>query len=120
MVNGDLGPAFPLGRGLSFASGTFRVVAMRDMGPVQGLRQLAAARTGAIIDEPERYGCLVREVCTFDVRLEASGSTRSADATMLNVDGLGMLARGAVHFSTSGRVELIAGPEQRASSPRAI
>lgn len=111
VVNGDLGSAFPLGRGLSFGSGTFRVVAMRDLGLAQGLRQLSAARTGAILEEPERFGCLVREVRTFDVRPQASMSAHSADALMLNVDGLAMLARGAVHFSTSERVELIAGPE---------
>ena len=107
VVNGDLGPAFPLGRGLSFSGGTFRVVALRDLGLRQSIRQLVAARNGRVLKEPERYACLVREAKSLVVRPQA---LPAGSPGMVNVDGLRMIASGAVRFSLSGRVELIAGP----------
>ena len=113
VANGDLGPAFPIGRGQPLASGAFRVVAIRDAGFRRGLRQLMAARSGRILEAPERYACLVRDVRTLRARPCAGTSRQSTeDASMVNVDGLRMASRGAVRFSVSGQVELIAGPEQ--------
>ena len=60
VVGGDLGPDFPVGRGAPFASGTLRVVGLRDRGLRVGLRQLRAARSGAVFGQPERYDCLIR------------------------------------------------------------
>ena len=109
VVGGDLGPDFPLGRGASLASGTFRVVALRDHGLPTALRQLAAARDGAILDEPARYGCLVRDAREMLVRPEA-GSRASDPLLMVNIDGLSHLSRGPLRFSVSGSVKLILGP----------
>ncbi len=112
VVSGDLGPAFPLGRGMSFSSDTFRVVALRDVGLLRGLRQLAAAKSGRILDEPERHACLIRQVRTFVARPQNQTAKRvTTPPVMVNVDGLQMISRGDVRFSLSGSVELIAGPD---------
>ena len=111
LVNGDLGPHFRLGRGMSFSSGTFRVVALRYRGLRQAFTQLAAVASGRVLDAPERYGCLVREVKTLVARpVEGSWPIDTSSPGMVNVDGLQMLAHGAVRFSVAGRVELVAGP----------
>ena len=109
VVGGDLGPDFPLGRGAPFSSGTLRVVALRDRGLRVALRQLAAAREGAIFDDPARYDCLVRDVRTLVARWSAQhdGAERPV---LVNVDGLSGQSHGPVRFSVSGQVELIAGP----------
>ena len=109
VVGADLGSDFPLGRGASFADGTFRVVALRDRGLRRALHQLAAARHGAILDEPERHDCLVRDTRTLVLR--PRGSVRAVDQPLLvNVDGLAQRSYGSVRFGVSGQVELIVGP----------
>jgi diacylglycerol kinase family enzyme len=110
VVGGDLGPAFPLGRGAVFSSGTFRVVALQDYGPRQALRQLAAARSGALLEAPERYGCLIRDTRTLVVRPLETTPGRGHRSQPVNVDGLDMTTCGELRFSLSGRVELVAGP----------
>jgi len=114
VVSGDLGSAFPLGRAMSWSSGTFRVVALRDVGLLRGLRQLRAAGSGRVLDEPVRYAGLVREVRTFVVEPRAAVSSRT---TMVNVDGLAMMTRGSIRFDVSGQVELIAGPADVVEPP---
>jgi diacylglycerol kinase family enzyme len=109
IVGGDLGPDFPIGRGAPFSSATLRVVALRDRGLRVALRQLAAARSGAIFDDPGRYDCLIRDVRT----LEARWSDQHAGAerpVLVNVDGLSRQSHGPVRFSVSGQVELLVGP----------
>ena len=109
VVGGDLGPDFPLGRGAPFSSGTLRVVALRDRGLRAGLRQLGAARSGAIFEDPEGYDCLVRDVRALLVRPAAQ--VRGSDPPFpVNVDGLSRRSHGPVRFSISGHVELIVGP----------
>ena len=108
VVGGDLGPDFPIGRGAPFSSGTLRVVALRDRGLRAGLRQLSAARSGIIFGDPERYGCVIRDVETLLVR---SARVRGSDPPFLvNIDGLSRRSHGPVRFSVSGHVELIVGP----------
>jgi len=111
VVSGDLGKPFPPGRGMSFSSGTFRVVAMRDVGLRRGLGQLMAARSGRILDESERYACLVKEAEIFVAQPLGAPTRQPSDLpVMVNIDGLQMAARGEVRFSLAGRVDLIAGP----------
>jgi hypothetical protein len=105
VLNGDLGPEFPLGRGLPLGSGSFRVIALRYRGLRQALRQLKAAQRGSIIEEPERYGAVVKTVRRLTV------SPAQARPQMANVDGRGMLTRGIVQISVSGQVWLISGRE---------
>ncbi len=109
VVGADLGPDFPLGRGVSFASGDFRVVALRDRGLPAALRQLAAARSGAIFDAPARYDSVVRDVRVMVVRTptHARGSRRPLT---VNIDGLPERSHGPVRFAISGQVRLIIGP----------
>ena len=105
VLNGDLGPEFPLGRGLPLGSGSFRVIALHYRGLRQALRQIRAARRGTILDEPESYGAVVRTVRRLTVR------STEVRPYMVNVDGLKMLTRGEVRISVSGQVWLIAGGE---------
>lgn len=112
VVNGDLGPDFPLGRGLAFDAGRFRVVALPDRGLRGALVQLRACRSGRILDDPAAAGALVREV--RELRIEPAGRR----PFMVNVDGLRMPARGSVRLAVSGRVRLVpAGPEPPAAAP---
>jgi diacylglycerol kinase family enzyme len=103
VLNGDLGAEFPLGQGLALGSGSFRVVALRYAGLRQALRQLKAAQGGAILAAPGSYGALVRTVRQLTVR------PAQARPYMVNLDGLGMLTRGEVKISVSGRVWLVSG-----------
>jgi hypothetical protein len=105
VLAGDLGPEFPLGRGLPLGSGSFRVIALHYRGLRQALRQIRAARRGTILDEPESYGAVVRTVRRLTVW------PTKARPYMVNVDGLRMLTRGEVRISVSGQVWLIAGGE---------
>ncbi len=104
VLNGDLGPEFPLGRGLRLGSGSFRVIALRYRGLRQALRQIKAAWRGTILDEPESYGAVVGTVRRLTVR------PTEARPYMVNVDGGRMLTRGETRISVSGQVWLIRGP----------
>jgi hypothetical protein len=115
VVNGDLGRDFPLGRGLAFGSGTFRVVALRYQGLRRAIAQLQACRSGAVLDDPLSYGAIVRETRSLAARpAPAAGwASRPGRPIMVNVDGLKMPARGEVRFSVSGDVRLVLGQEDR-------
>jgi len=101
VITGDLGADFPLGRGLSLGSGSFRVIAMRYPGLAHALRQIQAVRKGAILSEPERYGCIIRTVRSLIVQ------PRDARPYAVNVDGLVMVARGELSISVSGKLWLL-------------
>ena len=103
VMNGDLGPNFPLGRGLGLASGTFRVIALPYRGPAETVRQAVACKTAAVLDDPRRYGALVREVRSLTVR------PAGTQAYMVNIDGLKLMARGSVSVSVDGTVHLVPG-----------
>ena len=108
VVNGDLGADLPLGRGLSLGSGSFRAFAMRYQGLPQALRQILAARRGAILREPERYGCIIRTVSSLRVQ------PRSARPYAVNVDGGAMVACGELSVSVSDKIWLLSGRDQDA------
>ncbi len=104
LLNGDLGHDFKLGRGLDLASGTFRVIALRYRGPRETVRQAIACKTAAVLDDPARYGAVVRNVRTLAVRPD-----RLDHVQMVNVDGLKQLARGPVAVSVGSSVALVPG-----------
>jgi len=109
VVNGDLGHDFPLGRGLAFGSGTFRVVALRYRDLGRAIAQLQACRSGAILDKPSVHGAIVREVRSLSAR-PSVGSGRLAGSgheQMVNLDGLRMLVRGEARVAVAGRVRLV-------------
>jgi len=58
------------------------VIALPWRGAREAVRQVMAGRSGAIVDDPERYGAVMRTVRTLTVRPTAP---RPA---MVNVDGL--------------------------------
>lgn len=105
IVNGDLGEDFPLGRGLSFSSGSFRVIALRYVGLRKAIQQINACRTGKVLDDPDHYSALVRDVRSLVVR-----PARHSAPFMVNVDGLRMIARDEVHISLGGTVQLVSAP----------
>ncbi len=104
LLNGDLGRDFALGRGLDLASGSFRVIALRFVGLRALLRQVAACRTAAVLDEPERYGAVVATVRRLTVRPEDPDLEQ-----LVNVDGLKLPVRGPVTVSVVGRATLVPG-----------
>jgi diacylglycerol kinase family enzyme len=104
VLNGDLGRDFELGRGLDLASGTFRVIALRDHGSRETVRQAMACKTAAVLDDPARYGAVVRTVRALTVRPE-----RPDHEQLVNLDGLKLLARGSVKVSVESRVALVPG-----------
>jgi len=110
VLNGDLGADLPLGRGLSLGSGSFRVIAVRYLGLPKALRQILAARRGAILSEPERYGCIIRTVDSLRVQ------PRDTRPYAVNVDGGTMVARGEVSISVSGKIWLLSSTDQDARS----
>ncbi len=115
VVGGDLGRAFPLGRGSTFGDGVFRVVGLPDRGLLRALHQLAAARSGAILETPERYATVVRDVRELSVRSVAAGRAASHPA---NIDGLALQAGGQIHFRISDHIQLVAGPGDGRSTAR--
>ncbi len=104
LLNGDLGRDFELGRDLDLASGSFRVIALRYLGPRATVRQAAACKSAAVLDDPDRFGAIVRTVRTLAVQPE-----RPDHVQMVNVDGLKLLARGGVTVSVGSRVALVPG-----------
>jgi len=108
VLNGDLGADLPLGQGLSLGSGSFRVIAIRYLGLPQALRQILAARRGAILREPERYGCIIRTVGSLRVQ------PRGARPYAVNADGGAMVACGEVSISVSDKIWLLSGTDQDA------
>jgi len=105
LINGDLGADFPLGRGLPLGSKSFRVIALRYCGVREALQQLKAVQDGTILEQPERYGAVVRAVRCLLVR------PAGKNPCMVNVDGRAILTRGEVRMSVSGQVWLISGPQ---------
>ncbi|MBA7564700.1 hypothetical protein ES708_06367 [subsurface metagenome] len=69
-----------------------------------------AARRGAILREPERYGCIIRTVGSLRVQ------PRGARPYAVNVDGGAMVARGELSISVSGKIWLLSGTDQDARS----
>jgi diacylglycerol kinase family enzyme len=115
ILNGDLGKGFPLGRDLDLGSGSFRVVALRHRGLRLMLRQINACRTAAVLDHPDEYAALVRDV----TRLVAS-PLGVARPYMFNVDGLRMMVLGPVTVSVAGNVRLVAGQRIAIRAPAAV
>ncbi len=103
VMNGDLGKSFPLGRGLGLAGGTFRIVALPNRGPVETIRQAAACKTAAVLDDPGRFGAIVRDVRLLTV------TPAGTQPFMVNVDGLKMMAKGPVSVSVDGTAHLVPG-----------
>ena len=101
VLNGDLGPELCLGRGLPLDGGSFRVIALRYRGLRHALRQIAAARTGEVLDAPARFSAEVRTVRRLALR--PSGGR----PFLVNVDGLRQRAAGDVELTVSGRVALV-------------
>jgi len=112
VLNGDLGNDFPLGRGRPLASGSFRVVVLRYHGMRTMLRQIKGCRTAALLDDPDSYAAVVRDVETLVA--EPAGAPRPV---MVNVDGLRVMTRGSVRFSISGRVRLVEGGPASEEAP---
>ncbi|MBA7631025.1 hypothetical protein ES703_38552 [subsurface metagenome] len=108
VLNGDLGADLPLGQGLSLGSGSFRVIAMRYQGLLKAVRQILAARRGAILSEPERYGCVIRTVSSLRVQ------TRSDRPYAVNIDGGAMVACGELSVSVSDKIWLLSSTDQDA------
>jgi diacylglycerol kinase family enzyme/thymidylate kinase len=104
VMNGDLGPDFKLGRGLALGSGSFRIIALPYRGPGETLRQAVACKTAAVLEDPERFGAVVRTVRRLDVR-----SAQPEYESMVNIDGLKQLVRGDVTLSVEGRIALVPG-----------
>ena len=110
VVNGDLGVDLPLGRGLPLGSGSFRVIAMRYLGIWQAVKQILAARKGAILTNPERYGCIIRTVDSLWIKQQ------NIIPYAVNVDGSRMVSYGDVSISVSGKIWLLSGIEQDMSN----
>lgn len=105
LVNGYLGKnlAFsddPLG------SGRFHCFGLRDRGVHRLLGQAKAARGGAIIQDPDRWG-MEHFVCVDSLELECGGSFP------LNVDGSTLIARNRALIRRVGSVPLLAGKTAR-------
>lgn len=103
-LNGDLGKDFPLGRGLSLDEGNFRVIALRYRGMRSVLKQINACRTARVLDDPDKYEAIVRDVSYLEAL-----PVEPCPRFMVNVDGLKMKSRGIVRVFVSGRVRLVAG-----------
>ncbi|MFQ5425728.1 MAG: diacylglycerol kinase family protein [Gaiellales bacterium] len=104
LMNGDLGRDFKLGRGLDLASGTFRVIALPYLGPRQTVRQALACKSAAVLEDPAKYGAIVRDVSRLRVQAESSDYEQ-----LVNVDGLKLLTRGPVRVSVGSRIALVPG-----------
>jgi hypothetical protein len=104
VLNGDLGRDFPLGRGLSLGSGTFRVILLRYKGVRRLPGLLRACKGGHLLEDPAKHGAVVKTVQSLIVR------PTDSRPYAVNVDGLRMTAKGELSVSVSGSVRLVAGP----------
>jgi diacylglycerol kinase family enzyme len=102
LVNGYLGPDLPFTRD-SLGSGHFHLFALRDLGLARLPRQALAARSGAITEDPERWGLesfLARE--SLELIPDRSGTFPA------NVDGSTLRCRKAFRVRRVDRIRLIA------------
>jgi len=93
-AHGDLGSDFKLVAASTSRGGTFRVIALRYLGPARDGAAGNCLQDGRVLDDPARYGAIVRTVHTLTVRPELVDHVQ-----MVNVDGLKLLARGPVTVS---------------------
>lgn len=102
LVNGYLGPDLPYSDD-PLGSGRFHLFALRDLGMINLPGQARRARSGAIMEDPERWG--MEHYTIHDaLRLELFGGGRFP----LNVDGSTMHCRNAAIVSLADTIQLIA------------
>lgn len=101
LVNGYLGPDMPYSPD-PLGSGKFYLFALKDLGFRKLLDQAKAARTGTIMQNPDRWGM---EPYTIEdsLRLEPE----PGDEFAVNVDGAEMLCRHAAQFRIVDQIRLI-------------
>jgi diacylglycerol kinase family enzyme len=101
IVNGYLGPELPFSKD-PLGSGRFHLFALRDLGNWRLLQQARLTRSGAIVNNPSRWGL---EHITAQQLLELTPS--SAEAFPANVDGSTLNCRQALRISRVDRIQLI-------------
>lgn len=102
IVNGYLGPDLPYSTD-TLGSGRFHLFALRDLGAFALPGQARRARSGAIMDDPKRWG-MEHYVIERSLRLELFGG----GGFPLNVDGSTLPCRGAAVVERADRIDLIA------------
>ena len=105
IVNGYLGPELAFSKD-PLGSGRFHLFALRDLGARRLLGQARAARTGSILEDPDRWGL---ESYVVDELLELE---RVPPAPFpANVDGSTLVCDRGLEVRRCDRVRLIAGAE---------
>jgi len=103
LVNGYLGPQLPYSKD-RLGSGRFQLFGLRDQGLGRLVNQARAARSGAILEDPDRWGL---ETFTSVDSLELRPEKRLPFP--VNVDGSTLRCDRAVRFSRIGQIRLLAG-----------
>jgi diacylglycerol kinase family enzyme len=102
IVNGYLGPDLPYSDD-TLGSGRFHLFALSDLGARRLIGQARQARSGSIMQDPERWG-MAHYPISGTLRLEPA----DGGAFPLNVDGSTLGCRGAATLMRSDSISLIA------------
>jgi len=103
IMNGDLGDDFPLARGISLDSGSFRVILLRDLGLLNTFSQMICGLKEELEDRKEELGVEILETETLAIVPERPKEY------MVNVDGLLVRTKGKINYRVSDRIKLITG-----------
>jgi len=103
IMNGDLGDDFPLARGISLGSGSFRAILLRDLGLLNTARQMISGLKEELEGRKEELGVEMLETETLEIAPESSKEY------MVNVDGLLVKTKGKINYGISDRIRLITG-----------
>jgi diacylglycerol kinase family enzyme len=105
VVNGYLGPDLPYSSD-PLGSRRFQLFALRDQGTRRLISQAKQARSGKIVQDPEKWGLERYDVSEL-LRLECDGKRFPA-----NVDGSTLRCRDSLLVRRIGSIELIARPKE--------
>ncbi len=106
LVNGDLGPDMPFGRGYGLDRGEFYLIALRDMGFARMAGQLRGSFSGRVAKDPARWGFEMRPVRK---ELKVFPLMKPARRYRVNIDGLKWDSKSPLTFKTAGKIRLISG-----------
>jgi diacylglycerol kinase family enzyme len=104
IVNGDLGPDLPYSDD-PLGSGRFHLYALRELGVLRLPGQARQARSGSIMDDPERWG-MTHYPVSGTLRLE----TEDGGTFPLNVDGSTLHCQGAATIERTDSISLLSRP----------
>jgi diacylglycerol kinase family enzyme len=104
IMNGDLGKDFPLAPGAQLDSGDFKVVILKELGPINTYNQLIQGWKGKVYELGKKLG-IESHSAQKELKVNPHGHVRY----MVNLDGLLVNTVGPTQFRIASQVKLITG-----------